>query len=74
MLKNTKKPEGGPFGTLKNVRKKVAQGRKKIKRGDPLVSAGFVGYVKKVRNERRETEKYSRKSRSAEKNSKGGTL
>ena len=25
---------------------------KKIKRGDPLASTGFVGYVKKVKNER----------------------
>ena len=25
---------------------------KKIERGDPLVSSGFVGYVKKVKNER----------------------
>ena len=42
----------------------VAQCRKKIRRGDPLVSAGFVGYVKKVKNERRdplETEKISKK-------------
>ena len=51
---------------------------KKIERGDPLVSAGFVGYVKKVKNERRdplETEKISKKkSHSAEKNRKGGSL
>ena len=33
------------FETLKNFRKKVAQCRKKIER-DPLVSSGFVGYVK----------------------------
>ena len=26
--------------------------RKKIERGDPLESSGFVGYVKKVKNER----------------------
>ena len=25
---------------------------KKIERGDPLVSSGFVGYVKKVKNEK----------------------
>ena len=25
---------------------------KKIERGDPLVSSGFVGYVKKVKKER----------------------
>ena len=40
------------MGTLKNFRKKVAQCRKKIKRGDPSASAGFVEYVKKVKNER----------------------
>ena len=37
---------------------------KTIKRGNPLVSTGFVGYVKKVKTERRdplETEKNSRK-------------
>ena len=49
---------------------------KKIKRGDPLVPAGFVGYVKKVKNKRRdplETEKNSKKSHSAEKR-KGDSL
>ena len=40
------------MGTLKNFREKVAQCRKKIKRGDPLVSAGFVGYLEKVKNDR----------------------
>ena len=43
---------------------------KKIKRGGPLVSAGFVGYLKKVKNERRdplETEKISIKSRTVPK-------
>ena len=51
--KITKTSKGGPFGTLKNFRKKVAQCQKKSK-GDPLVSAGFVGYVKKVKNEWRD--------------------
>ena len=32
--------------TMKNFRRKVAECRKKIKRGDPLVSSGFVAYVK----------------------------
>ena len=41
-----------PLGTFKNFRKKSRTVPKKIKRGDPLVSAGFVGYVKKVKNER----------------------
>ena len=76
--KITKNSKGGPpLGTLKNFRKKVAQCRKKIKRGDPLVSAGFEGYVKKVKNERRdplETKKIEKKSHSDEKKSKGGTL
>ena len=47
---------------------------KKIKRGDPLASAGFVGYVKKVKNERGdplETKKFSKKkSHNAEKKRK----
>ena len=42
----------GPFKDIKKVSKKVAQCRKKIKRRDPLASAGFVGYVKKVKIER----------------------
>ena len=51
LLQNMKKTrKGDSFETLKNFRKKVAQCRKKI--GDPLVSSGFVGYVKKVKNER----------------------
>ena len=57
-------------------RKKSHSAEKKIKRGDPLVSASFVGYVKKVKNERidpLETEKISKnKSHSAEKHRKGG--
>ena len=46
-MQNNKKLKGGPFGTSKKFRKKVAQCRKKIK--NPLVLAGFVGYVKKVK-------------------------
>ena len=33
---------------------KCRSAEKKIKRGGPLVSAGFVGYVKKVKNARRD--------------------
>ena len=58
-----------PFEDIKNFRKKVAV-PKKIKRGEPLVSAGFVGYVKKVKNERRdplETKKFSKKNRTVPK-------
>ena len=63
-----KNEKGGPFGihkhtyqkilrrnsfeTLKIFEKKFAQCRKKIGRGDPLESSGFVGYLKKVKNER----------------------
>ena len=36
----------------KKFRKKVAQCRKKIKRGDSIVPSGFVGYLEKVKNER----------------------
>ena len=50
--------------------------QKKIKRGDPLASDGFVDYVKKVQNERGdplETKKFSKKSRTVpKKKSTGG--
>ena len=53
LLQNNKKLKGGTlWGQKKIFEKKVAQCRKKIKRGDPLASAGFVGYVEKVKNER----------------------
>ena len=39
-----------PFVKFKKIRQNVAQCRKKLKRGDPLVSSGFVGYRKKVKN------------------------
>ena len=53
LLQNIKKLEGGTLlSPLKIFEKKFAQSRKKIERGDPLVSSGFVGYVKKVKNER----------------------
>ena len=45
--------------------------------GDPLASAGFVGYVKKVKNERKdplETKKIRKKVAQCRKKSKGGTL
>ena len=49
LLQNIKKLEKGTL--LRHIfRKKVAQCRKKIER-DPLVSSGFVGYVKIVKNE-----------------------
>ena len=53
VAKYQKTRRGDSFETLKNFRKKkFAQCRKKIERGDPLESSGFVGYVKKVKNER----------------------
>ena len=52
VAKYQKTRRGDSFETLKNFRKNFAQSRKKIERGDPLVSSGFVGYVKKVKNER----------------------
>ena len=52
VAKYQKTRKGDSFETLKNFRKKVAQCRKKIERGVPLVSSGFVGYVKIVENER----------------------
>ena len=41
---------GDSFEKLKIFEKKFAQCRNKIE--DPLESSGFVGYVKKVKNER----------------------
>ena len=52
LLQNLKKTRKGDSSeTLKNFRKK-SHNAEKIERGDPLVSAGFLGYVKKVKNER----------------------
>ena len=76
--KITKKLKGGTLWDIKKFSKESRTVPKKIKSGDPLVSAGFVGYVKKVKNERRnsfETLKNFRKnSHNAEKKSKEGTL
>ena len=52
VAKYQKTRKGDSFQTLKNFRKKVAKCRKKNRKGDPLVSSGFVGYVKIVKNER----------------------
>ena len=51
VAKYQKTRKGDSFETLKNFRKKVAQCRKNQK-GDRLVSSDFLGYVKKVKNER----------------------
>ena len=46
--KITKNSKGDPLETYKKFRKKIAQCRKNQK-GDHLVSAGFVGPLKKVK-------------------------
>ena len=51
VAKYQKTRKGDSFETLKNFRKKW-HSSEKIEMGDPLVSSGFVGYVKKVKNER----------------------
>ena len=38
--------------TLKNFRNKSLTVPKKIQRGDPLGTSGFVGFLEKVKNER----------------------
>ena len=48
-LQTIKKLEGG---TLKSFRKKSRTVLKKIQSGDPLRTSGFVGFLKKVKNER----------------------
>ena len=50
-IKKTRKRDS--FETLKKFRKK-SHNAEKIERGDPLVSSSFVGYVKKVKNERKD--------------------
>ena len=51
-IKKLKTRKGDSLETLKNFSKKSRTMPKKIERGDPLVSSGFVGYVKIVKNER----------------------
>ena len=51
--KKSNKNDGGPLETLVNIGKNVSKSRKKIERGEHLVSSGFVVYVKTVKNERR---------------------
>ena len=47
LSQNSKKLKGGPFGEKNFPQKKVSQCRKKIGRGDPLVSPGMVWYAGK---------------------------
>ena len=49
VAKYQKTRKGDSFGTLKNFRKKSHNAEKK---SNLLVSSGFVGYGKKVKNER----------------------
>ena len=54
-LQNIKNSKGGPFGDIKKFSKKSRTVPKKIQRGDPLGTSGFVCFlekVKKVKNER----------------------
>ena len=52
VLKYQKIRRGDSFEKLKIFEKKIRSAEKKIERGDPLESSSFVGYVKKVKNER----------------------
>ena len=65
LLQNIKKLEGDPLGTLKKLSKKSRTVPKITQKGDLLGTSGFVGFLEKV-NEK--------KSHSAEKKSKRGTL
>ena len=47
-LQNEKKLEGGPFWNIKNFFEKSRTVPKKIHRGDPLGTSGFVGFLEKV--------------------------
>ena len=47
VAKYQKTRKGDSFETLKIFRKKSHNAEKKSKKIDPLVSSGFVGYVKK---------------------------
>ena len=78
--KISKKLKRGPFGDKTKFRKKILIAPKKIERGDPLVSfsSGFVGYVKKVKNEKGRSfgdkKIFEKKVAQCRKKSKGGTL
>ena len=52
VAKYEKTRRGDPFEPLKIFSKKSRTMPKKIQRGDPLGTSGFVGYVKIVKNER----------------------
>ena len=52
LLQNFKQLEGGPFEDIKKFSKKNAQCRKNPK-GDPLGTPNYVGFLAKIKNERR---------------------
>ena len=53
VAKYLKKLKGGPFDNILKISEKShTVPEKKSKMGHPLVSSGFVGYLKKVKNER----------------------
>ena len=54
VAKYQKTRKGDSFETLKNFRKKSRTTPKKKSKGGTLVSSGFVGYVKIVKNEIRD--------------------
>ena len=51
-LQNIKNLEGGPFGDIKKFSEKSRTVPKKIQRGDPLGTSGFLGFLEKVKNHR----------------------
>ena len=64
LFQNNKNLDEGPFGDMEKFSKKSRTVPKKNRKGDPLVSSGFVGYVKKVKkNERRDPLHYVCRSR-----------
>ena len=52
LLQNVKKLERGTLLRHEKKFRKKLHNAEKNRRGDPLVSSGFVGYVEKVKNER----------------------
>ena len=50
--KISKNSKGGPFVDIKKISKKSRTVPKKIQRGDPLGTSGFVCFLEKVKNER----------------------
>ena len=75
-MQNNKKLEGGTLLRPEEIFRKELQRRKNPKR-DSLDSSGFVGYVKKVKIERRdplETEKISKVAQCRKKIERGDSL